>query len=108
MTAAKIFPFFGWRVVWATFTVALFGWGVGFYGPPIFLNAVHEARGWPVSLVSAAVTCHFLLGALVVANLTTLHQRFGLVVVTRAGGLAAALGCLGWALACEPWQLFAA
>ncbi len=100
--------FFGWSVMWVAFTVAIFGWGVGFYGPPIFLHAVHEARGWPVSLVSAAVTCHFLLGAAVVANLASLHRRFGLVAVTRAGALATAAGFLGWAVAREPWQLFAA
>ncbi len=100
--------FHGWRVVRAAFVVAAFGWGVGFYGPPVFLHAVHEARGWPVSLVSAAVTCHFLVGALVVAWLAALHRRFGLMAVTRAGGVAAALGVLGWALAAEPWQLFAA
>jgi len=109
VSAATAAPaFFGWRVTWAAFTVAVFGWGVGFYGPPVFLYAIHEARGWPVSLVSAAVTCHFLLGAVVVANLATLHRRFGLVAVTRAASLAAALGFLGWALAREPWQLFAA
>ncbi len=100
--------FFGWRVVWAAFVVTVFGWGVGFYGPPVFLHAVHEARGWPVALVSAAVTLHFLLGALVVANLAALHRRFGLVAVTRAAGVAAALGFLGWAMGREPWQLFAA
>ncbi len=100
--------FLGWRVTAAAFVVAVFGWGVGFYGPPVFLHAVHERRGWPVALVSAAVTCHFLLGAAVVANLPALHRRFGLVAATRAGGVAAALGALGWALAEEPWQLFAA
>jgi MFS family permease len=100
--------FFGWRVVGAAFAVAFFGWGVGFYGPPVFLHAIHEARGWPVSLVSAAVTAHFLLGAVVVANLATLHRRFGLPATTRAGAAATALGFLGWALAREPWQLFAA
>lgn len=100
--------FFGWRVVWAAFIGAAFGWGVGFYGPPVFLHAIHAARGWPVSLVAAAVTCHFLLGAVVVANLAALHRRFGLVAVTRAGALCMALGILGWALAQAPWQLFAA
>ncbi|GAA0572310.1 MFS transporter [Craurococcus roseus] len=100
--------FFGWRVAWAAFAIAVFGWGVGFYGPPVFLHAIREARGWPVWLVSAAVTCHFLLGALAVANLAYLHRRFGLAAITRAGGVAAALGVLGWALAREPWQLFAA
>jgi hypothetical protein len=107
-TAERPAAFFGWRVAWAAFAVAVFGWGVGFYGPPVFLHAIREARGWPVWLVSAAVTCHFLLGALAVANLAALHRRFGLVAVTRAGGAAAALGVLGWALAREPWQLFAA
>jgi len=106
--AAAAPAFFGWRVVWAAFVIAVFGWGVSFYGPPVFLEAIHESRGWPVSLVSAAVTCHFLLGALIVANLAALHRRFGLVAVTRAGALAAAFGIAGWALAQQPWQLFAA
>lgn len=101
-------PFFGWRVAWAAFTVAVFGWGVSFYGPPIFLPAIQAARGWSVTLVSAAITSHFLLGAVVVANLAALHRRFGIVAVTRAAAVASALGVLGWALAAAPWQLFAA
>ena len=101
-------PFLGWRVVWAAFIVAVFGWGVGFYGPPVFLFTVHEARGWSVPLVSTAVTCHFLLGALVVANLPALHGRIGLAGATRLGGALSALGVAGWALAADPWQLFLA
>ncbi len=101
-------PFAGWRVVWAAFTVAVFGWGVHFYGPPVFLFAVHEARGWSIPLVSAAVTCHFLMSALVVGNLPAIHRRFGVRGVTRLGGTLSALGMLGWALAAAPWQLFAA
>ncbi|WP_270938987.1 hypothetical protein, partial [Falsiroseomonas oryzae] len=97
MRAGQVF--FGWRVVGAAFVVALFGWGVGFYGPPVFLHAVEAGRGWPVWLVSAAVTCHFLAGAATVAALAGLHRRFGVVVVTRAGAALAALGVLGWALA---------
>jgi len=101
-------PFHGWRVVRTAFVIAFFGWGVGFYGPPVFLHAIHQERGWPVSLISLGVTLHFLVGALVVAHLARLHGRFGLVAVTRWGGLASAFGVLGWALAAEPWQLFAA
>lgn len=100
--------FFGWRVVSAAFIIAVFGWGVSFYGPPVFLEAIHKRRGWPVSLVSATVTCHFLFGALIVANLTALYRRFGLLAVTRGGALVAASGMVGWAVAEEPWQLFAA
>jgi MFS family permease len=101
-------PFHGWRVVAAAFVIAAFGWGVGFYGPPVYLEAVRTARGWPVALVSGAVTVHFLAGVVVVANLPALHRRFGLHRVTATGAIVLALGVLGWALAETPWQLFAA
>lgn len=101
-------PFFGWRVVWAAFVVATLAWGTGYYGPSVLLQAVRESRGWSVTLVATAVSAHFLASALIVANLAHLHERFGLARVTRAAGVATALGLLGWALAAEPWQLFAA
>ena len=100
--------FFGWRVVWGAFVLAVFGWGIGFYGPPIFLHTIVERNGWSVSLVSAAQTVHFLAGALVVANLPALYRRFGLPAVTKAGAVALAIGVCGWAWAAAPWQLFAA
>jgi MFS family permease len=100
--------FFGWRVVAAVFVLAVFGWGLGFYGPPIYLHEISKSRGWPLGLVSAAVTVHYLFGALVVASLPRLYARFGLVAVTQAACLLLALGVCGWALAREPWQLFAA
>jgi MFS family permease len=100
--------FYGWTVVAAAFVVAVFGWGVGFYGPPVFLKAVRDARGWSVALVSAAITVHFLVGALAVANLPKLYRRFGLAPVTVAGAVSLAFGVAGWAFAVEPWQLFAA
>jgi MFS family permease len=105
---AKAAPFFGWRVVAATSVLAAFGWGLGFYGPPIFLHAVIERTGWPVILVSTAVTLHFLAGAIVVANLPRLHRRFGVAAVTSAGAVVLGIGAFGWAVAAEPWQLFAA
>src|SRR5262245_18916469 len=100
--------FYGWRVVGAAFVLAVFGWGLGFYGPPVYLHAVREARGWPLALVSTAVTAHFLVGAMVVANLPALHLRFGLPAVTKTGALALALGVIGWASAPAPWALFLA
>jgi hypothetical protein len=101
-------PFFGWVVVWAAFVTAIFGWVVGFYGPPVFLKSVQDSRVWSVSLVSAAVTLHFLVGAVVVASLPRLHRRFGLPAVTTTGAAVLAVGVVGWSLAQEPWQLFLA
>ena len=100
--------FYGWRVVGAAFVLAFFGWGLGFYGPPVYLQAVREARGFSLSAVSAAVTLHFLAGAIVAANVPALYGRFGLPAVTKAAALALAVGVFGWAVAATPWQLFAA
>ena len=36
----------GWLVVGAAFVVALFGWGIGFYGPGIYLMALQERHGF--------------------------------------------------------------
>ena len=107
-TATRSETFYGWRVVGAAFVLAVFGWGVGFYGPPIYLHAVRDARGWPLGLVSTAVTVHFLIGAAVVANLPALYRQFGVPTITKAGALSLAVGVCGWATAAAPWQLFAA
>jgi MFS family permease len=100
--------FYGWRVVGATFVLAVFGLGVGFHGPAAYLHAVHERTGWPLALISTAVTVHFLVGAVVVANLPALHRRFGIPTVTKAGAICLAVGVFGWAIAAAPWQLFLA
>ncbi len=100
--------FNGWRVVAGAFVLATLGWGLGFYGPPIYLETVRATRGFSIELVSAAVTLHYLLGAFVVANLPRLYRRFGLPLVTCSGVVALALGLVGWAMAREPWQLFVA
>jgi hypothetical protein len=100
--------FYGWRVVAAAFVMAVFGWGIGFYGPPVFLSVVRETTGWPVALISAAVTLHFLVGAVVGANLPAAHRRIGAAAVTKSGALALAAGIVVWATASAPWHIFAA
>jgi len=55
-----------------------------------------------------AVTVHFLIGAIVVANLPKLYRCFGVPAITKAAALSLGTGITGWAVAQEPWQLFAA
>jgi MFS family permease len=105
---ARSGTFYGWRVVNGASVLAAFGWGVGFYGPPVFLSAVRETTGWPLTVISAAVTVHFLAGALTGANLPWLYRRLGAARVTKAAALGLAAGALGWAVAAAPWQLFVA
>ena len=100
--------FYGWRVAWAAFVLAVFGWGLGFYGPPVFLKVLHEQRGWSIALISTAITLHFLVGAFCGANMPALHRQFGATLVTRVCAIAMASGLLLWATAPEPWQMFAA
>jgi len=100
--------FYGWRVVGAAFVLAFFGWGLGFYGPPVYLHAVREVRGFSLAVVSSAVTVHYLAGAFVAANVPALYRRFGLPAVTVVAAILLAAGICGWAIAREPWQLFAA
>lgn len=101
-------PFHGNRVVRGAFVLALFGWGIGFYGPPVFLHAVMARTGWSLALVSAAVTLHFLWGAGVVACLPRIHRQLGIPATTTTGAVLLAAGAMGWALAESPWQLFVA
>lgn len=100
--------FYGWRVVAAAFAIAVFGWGTGFYGPPVYLEVVRQTRGWPIALISGAVTLHFLVGLALIPNMPAFYRRFGLPIVTIAGGVVMTLGVLGWALASAPWHLYAA
>jgi MFS family permease len=74
----------------------------------VFLSTLQGSRGWPLALVSTAVTVHFLVGAVVGARLPVLYRHFGPPLVTKLGALALGVGMLGWAVAATPWQLFVA
>jgi len=107
ISKSAIVPY-GPTVVRATFVLAVFGWGVGFYGPSIYLAEVINRMGWSLDMVSAAVTAHFLFGAVVVANLPRIYAKIGVPLTTIIGATLTALGVFGWASATHPWQLFCA
>jgi predicted MFS family arabinose efflux permease len=100
--------YFGWSVAWAAFTIAVFAWGIGFYGPSVFLQALHEAHGWPISQISACITAHFLLSAIVIAYLPNLHRRLGIAKTTFLGAVLTAIGLIAWSSAGTPWHLLVA
>ncbi|WP_193088844.1 MFS transporter [Advenella sp. FME57] len=100
--------FFGVWVIRAAFLLAILGWGVGFYGPPIYLAEVAQRTNWSLSLISLAVTLHFLVGTLVILNLPRLYARAGLPATTVCGAVLTAIGVVGWSTVQEPWQLFLA
>ncbi|AXP03856.1 MFS transporter [Pseudomonas fluorescens] len=99
--------FFGKTVLTCTFILAMIGWGVGFYGPPIYMQAVMERTGWPIAQVSTAVTLHFLSGTIVIANLPRLYARFGIPAITLLGSIVLGIGVNIWAQADQLWVLYA-
>ena len=98
--------FFGWRVMWAALLLAVFGWGVGFYGPPVFLYSLEKTHGWSIDLIASAVTVHYVFGAVLVANMPRIYARLGFVITTKLSAICLALGVIGWACVQSPWQLF--
>lgn len=103
MAAAALSP--SWKVVWVAFIVAVFGWGIGFYGPAVYLSTLHATRGWSIAVLSTAVTAHYLLSAGLIAGLPDAYRRFGVGTVTIAGATLAGAGAVAWANAQQLWQL---
>jgi predicted MFS family arabinose efflux permease len=97
----------GWRVVAACFLIAIFGWGLCFYGQSVFLAELHRLHGWPTSQISTATTFFYLFGAVLVAFISEAVRSFGPRNCLLGGvvAMAAAAALVGEVTA--PWQLYA-
>src|SRR5438128_6273159 len=97
--------FFGWKVVGIAFTVAFFGFGLGFYSPGLYLPILHQHHGWPIGLISFAITGYYVLGATLVVFLGDAFDRFGARTVVLFSMSALAIGVLAIARLSAPWQM---
>lgn len=98
----------GWWVVFCCFTIALYGWGLGFYGLSLYLVALSKAHGWSPATISAAITFYYVAGAFLVMQVgDTIEKRGGRVVVLVGVGLMG-LGVLGLTIVRQPWHLYLA
>lgn len=100
--------FHGWKVVATAFLVAMFGWGLGFYGSGVYLATLAHERAWATGTVGAAITGYYLLGAAMLTTVPRLIARFGERAVLLLGTLAMAAGALGLTRVTEAWQLWPA
>src|SRR6202048_5286117 len=102
-------PYHGWLVVAAAFLVALYGFGLGFYGPGIYLVALKALHGWPIRELSLAVTAYYVLGAtLLFFWVGSLFDRHGARKVVVPGTVAMACGVVLLAVVTRPWHVYAA
>src|SRR5437660_5235300 len=98
--------FYGWTVVGATFVMAMFSFGLGFYGLTVYLASLQRLHGWSASTVSAPVTVYYVAGALFTAATSGLYERLGprTVVIGRSIAMVSGVAALG--IAARPWQLY--
>jgi MFS family permease len=108
-TKPALLPYHGWLVVAAAFLVALHGFGLGFYGPGIYLVALKALHGWPIRELSSAITTYYVLGAtLLFFWVGPLFDRHGARKVVVVGTIAMACGVMLLALVTRPWHVYAA
>jgi MFS family permease len=99
----------GWLVVLAAFFVGMFGFGLGFYGPGIYLVALKARHGWSTEELSLAITAYYVLGAtLLFLIVGAAFERWGPRAVVTVGVLALAAGAVLLSTITEPWQVYAA
>ena len=95
-------------MVFACFVMAVFAWGLGFYGQGIYLAELQRAKGWPTWLISTATTLYYLSGSLLVIYVSDILHRLGPRLMLVSGASLFALSVVGIAYVSQPWQLFVA
>jgi MFS family permease len=101
-------PYHGWWVVLCAFTIALYGWGFGFYGLGLYLVALHKAWNWSPAEISTAITFYYIAGAFLVMQVGDLIQKRGARPVVLIGSALMMLGVLGLTQIHALWQLYLA
>jgi MFS family permease len=100
--------FHGWYVVLCCFGIALFGWGLGFYGPSVYLVRLREAHGWSTGAISVALTVYNLVMAALIMHVGDAIARWGARRVILAGSLGLGLGAACLPVVDALWQLYVA
>jgi MFS family permease len=98
--------FYGWNVVGATFVMALFSFGLGFYGVSVYVATLQQLYGWSASAVSAPVTVYYVAGALLTAAIAGVYERLGARPVVAGGAVAMAVGVATLGSVSQSWQLY--
>ena len=98
--------FYGWNVVGATFVMALFSFGLGFYGLAVYVATLQRLHGWSAAAVSAPVTVYYVAGALLTMSIGDLYERFGPRVVVAGGSVAMAAAVAALGFVTQPWHLY--
>jgi MFS family permease len=95
-------------VVGCAFLLALWGWGLGFYGLSIYLVSLRAARPWSISQISLTFTAYYLFGAALTIFVGDFFRRLGPRLAVTWGVLAMAASVAALPLVGALWQLYLA
>lgn len=101
-------PIAGYRVVATAFLLAVFAWGHGFYGLSVYVQFLGGPGKWSPTLLSAATTFYFVLGALAMLGIERLSARVPWRRLSAAGVVLMTLSTSALAWAPNVVLLFAA
>ena len=89
--------YYGWAIVTGVFVILMFAAGLGFYNATVYLQALVEERGIPLTAASGATAVFFVSGGLAGLPISAMLRRYDprQVVVVGAFTGAAALWLLG-------------
>ena len=95
-------------MVGGTFLVAVWSWGLAFYGLGVYLVALGGRHGWSISAISVAITAFYLMGAGATASVGAVMRRLGGHRVVAGGVIALAIGVAALGSIDRLWQLYLA
>ena len=103
----------GWKIVAVCFVMAMFSFGLGYYGHGVYLAELTTrdssvAMRFTTSTVSAATTAYYLVSACLVLFVSNAISRFGARLVAMTGAVALAASLLLIARVRSPVDLFVA
>lgn len=96
----------GWPSVVACAATAVFAWGFGSYGQAVYLAELQRTHGWSTTVIGAATTFSFLIGAGLLPFVGAAIERLGARVVMAAGITLLGAGTIGLSQTSLPWQLY--
>ena len=107
------FQYHGWKIVAVCFVMAMFSFGLGYYGHGVYLAELTTRNGsvamrFTTSTVSAATTAYYLVSACLVLFVSNAISRFGPRPVAMTGAIALAASLLLIGRIRTPVDLFVA
>jgi MFS family permease len=89
--------------------VALFGFGLGFYGPGIYLVELKARHDWSIAELSSVITTYYVLGAsFLFFGVGSLFELYGARKVLSVGIFAMGIGLVLLTWVARLWQVYAA